>query len=189
MPRQSPQKPPNPEMKSIQVIFCDLSNSEGNLIQGLESFIYQTLKSHQKRYSQLQYHFCRHRSTHFPGRSTSQRKKVNYRNSTFLFLWWAILTEPYLGEWWYHFSFTHRVWVLLSHRPSLFVDIFSLLVPVSLLNAWLPHCQRCEARVTKRAQVQVPWITWSRYFNNNNKGSCTYYVITFGGPERPLPPM
>ena len=22
-----------------------------------------------------------------------------------------------------------------------------------------------------------------------NKGSCTYYVITFGGPERPLPPM
>ena len=150
MPRQSPQKPPNPEMKSIQVIFCDLSNSEGNLIQGLESFIYQTLKSHQKRYSQLQYHFCRHRSTHFPGRSTSQRKKVNYRNSTFLFLWWAILTEPYLGEWWYHFSFTHRVWVLLSHRPSLFADIFSLLVPVSLLNAWLPHCQRCEARVSKK---------------------------------------
>ena len=154
-------------MKSIQVIFCDLSNSGGNLIQGLESFIYQTLKSHQKRYSQLQYHFCRHRSTHFPGRSTSQRKKVNYRNSTFLFLWWAILTEPYLGEWWYHFSFTHRVWVLLSHRPSLFADIFSLLVPVSLLDAWLPHCQRCEARVTKRAQVQVPWVTWARYFNDN----------------------
>ena len=21
-----------------------------------------------------------------------------------------------------------------------------------------------------------------------NKGSCTYYVITFGGPERPPPP-
>ena len=27
-PRQSPQKPPKPEMKSIQVIFGDLSNSE-----------------------------------------------------------------------------------------------------------------------------------------------------------------
>ena len=22
-----------------------------------------------------------------------------------------------------------------------------------------------------------------------HKGSCTYYVITFGGPERPLPPL
>ena len=25
--------------------------------------------------------------------------------------------------------------------------------------------------------------------SENNKGSCTYYVMTFGVPERPLPPM
>ena len=27
-----------------------------------------------------------------------------------------------------------------------------------------------------------------KYVLNYFKGSCTYYVITFGGPERPLPP-
>ena len=107
-------------MKSIQVIFFDLSNSEGNLIlnQGFQSFTYQTLKSHQKRYSQLQYHFCRHRSTHFPGRSTSQRKKVNYRNSTFFVS--MVSNTHWALPWWVMIP-------LLFHPSSLGTSVSSAL--------------------------------------------------------------
>ena len=43
-PRQSPQKPPKPEMKSSQVIFGDLSNSESKDL-GLNTLIMKYLPS------------------------------------------------------------------------------------------------------------------------------------------------
>ena len=159
MPRQSPQKPPNPEMKSIQVIFFDLSNSEGNLIQGLESFIYQTLKSHQKRYSQLQYHFCRHRSTHFPGRSTSQRKKVNYRNSTFFVS--MVSNTHWALPWWVMIP-------LLFHPSSLGTSVSS-----ALSFRW--HIQSSGSRKSlERLVATLPKMWGSCYKTGSGSSSVNH---------------
>ena len=161
MPRQSPQKPPNPEMKSIQVIFFDLSNSGGNLIlnQGFESFTHQTLKSHQKRYSQLQYHFCRHRSTHFPGRSTCQRKKACYRNSTFMFLWWVMLIAHWALPWWVMIP-------LLFHPSSLGTSVSS-----ALSFRW--HIQSSGSRKSLGRLVATLPKMWGSCYKT---GSCSSSV-------------
>ena len=61
----------------------------------------------------------------------------------------------YLGERGYELPVTHRVRVLWSEWPCYLGDVVSGQVPVSLQDAWLPHCQGGRAQVTEGAQVQV----------------------------------
>ena len=57
-------------------------------------------------------------------------------------------------------SVTHGVGVTLSHWAGHLVKVVEfLLFPVSLEDAWLPHCQRGRACVAERTQVQVAGIT------------------------------
>ena len=64
-----------------------------------------------------------------------------------------------LGKERYELPLTHRVWVFQSHWPRCLIDVAGRLVPVSLEDAWLPHCHRCFAHLAERAQVQVPRVT------------------------------
>ena len=146
-------------MKSIQVIFFDLSNSGGNLIlnQGFQAFTYQTLKSHQKRYSRLQYHFCRHRSTHFPGRSTSQRKKARYRNSTFFVS--MVSNTHWALPWWVMIP-------LLFHPSSLGTSVSS-----ALSFRW--HIQSSGSRKSLGRLVATLPKMWGSCYKT---GSCSSSV-------------
>ena len=68
--------------------------------------------------------------------------------------------DCHLGKGCYQLPVSHGVGVFLSHRPNhCFKIVELLLVPVSLKDAWLPHCQRGRACVAERTQVQVPGIT------------------------------
>ena len=61
----------------------------------------------------------------------------------------------------YELFFTHRVWVLQSHRPWCLIDIILSLVSIRLQHARLPQCQRGGAQVAKGTQVQISRITWT----------------------------
>ena len=68
--------------------------------------------------------------------------------------------DCHLGKGCYQLPVSHGVGVFLSHGPSHLVKIAEILLfPVSLDDAWLPHCQRGRACVAERTQVQVPRIT------------------------------
>ena len=45
--------------------------------------------------------------------------------------------------------------------------------------------QKIGAKCIWAKRLGAEYLLARRY----NKGSCTYYVITFGGPETPLPPL
>ena len=70
------------------------------------------------------------------------------------------------------------------HHPVLKIELGP--PPADFWSVWSPK---------KRVNFDfVPYIAWLTQNSGSlalkaNKGSCTYYVITFGGPERPPPPM
>ena len=49
-------------------------------------------------------------------------------------------------------------------------------------DPWQGNLVECQLLGTLDLEVAV------ELHRDHDKGSCTYYVITFGGPERPLPP-
>ena len=68
--------------------------------------------------------------------------------------------DCHLGKGCYQYPVSHGVGVFLSHWPCHVVKVVEfLLVPISLEDIWLPHCQRGRACVAERTQVQVAGIT------------------------------
>ena len=144
IPRQSPQRPPKPEMKSSQVIFGDLSNSaKQNFMYCFECVTHQTPLSLQKRCSLWQCPFHKHCRTPGPDRKAGKISGL-------------ILVRINLDERRYQLPISHRVWILQSQRPQPLIDVAGCLVPVGLQDAWLPHRQRSQVHVAKRTQVQIP---------------------------------
>ena len=80
---------------------------------------------------------------------------------------WTIIWQTlnfHLSERCNQLSVTHGVGVTLSHWAGHLVKVVEfLLIPVSLEDAWLPHCQRGWACVAERTQVQVPGITGAEF--------------------------
>ena len=112
-----------------------------------------------KRYSQLQYHFCRHRSTHFPGRSTSQRKKVNYRNSTFFVS--MVSNTHWALPWWVMIP-------LLFHPSSLGTSVSS-----ALSFRW--HIQSSGSRKSlERLVATLPKMWGSCYKTGSGSSSVNH---------------
>ena len=126
IPRQSPQNPPKPEMKSSQVIFGDLSNSENDVQMVIINSSHHRRSALQKRCSQLQYPSHRHHNAVPPEKNV----KIIFYNLA------------HLGQRLYDLSFIHGVRVLRSQWAHYLVDIVRGLVSIGLENAWSPHCQR-----------------------------------------------
>ena len=71
--------------------------------------------------------------------------------------------SPDLSERRYQLPLSHRVRVLQPHRPRSLVDVGSCQIPVSLQDAWLPHCHRGWGEVAERAQVQISRVTGAEH--------------------------
>ena len=127
IPRQSPQNPPKPEMKSSKVIFGDLSNSENDVQMVMISSSHHRRSALQKRCSQWQCPSCRRRN---PVPPPEKNVKMIFYNLA------------HLGQRLYDLSFIHGVWVLRSQWAHYLVDIFRGLVSIGFNDAWSPHCQR-----------------------------------------------
>ena len=68
--------------------------------------------------------------------------------------------DCHLGKECYQFPVSHGVGIFLPHWPSHVVKVVEfLLFPVSLEDAWLPHCQGGRTCVAERTQVQIAEIT------------------------------
>ena len=159
-PRQSPQKPPKPDMKSNQVIFGDLSNSEEDsccIKLSADNATYRTLLSLQRRYSQWQYLFHRHCTTPHPEKQFEIAAGDSF-SATFKF---KIVNLSQLSRFWTKFHchqpdcwhtstsmnspmvsmYSRRVYICLWH----FILIFSLLPPPQYLYlegvqpSWAPE--------------------------------------------------
>ena len=125
IPRQSPQNPPKPEMKSSKVIFGDLSNSENDVQMVIINSSHHRRSALQKRCSQWQ---CpsRRRRNHVP---PEKNVKMIFYNLV------------HLDQRLYDLSFIHGVRVLRSQWAHYLVDIVRGLVFIGFNDAWSPHCQ------------------------------------------------
>ena len=163
-PRQSPQKPPKPEMKSIQVIFGDLSNSE--LIDFINFHLsynihtsYQTLLNLQRRCSRWR---C----------PCHRRCRVFGPYMSYIIPWIDNRSND-LGEWSYELLFFHGVRVLVPQRAWNPLHIAGRPVSVRLQNARLPHlhCEGCRGRgqLAKRTQIEVAWVAGAENITGRNQ--------------------
>ena len=67
--------------------------------------------------------------------------------------------SPDLSERSYQLLFSHKVRILQPHLPWSLVDVGSCQIPVSLQDAWLPHCHRGWGDVAERAPIQILRVT------------------------------
>ena len=148
IPRQSPQRPPKPEMKSNQVIFGDLSNS------GCKDLIWYNLELQLTVDSRLSEEDVHDGNVSLIGIVVGFPLKLSIVSS-------LDMIGFNLCEGCYELPVIHGVWILLPHWSWGLVDVVCRLVSISLEDAWLPHCQRCWTQVAKRTQIQIPWITWT----------------------------
>ena len=89
-----------------------------------------------------------------------------------------------------------KIWIWKNNFTTNCFQSMKLLVCHGMAGAVLPgsrmSCQItiCRPKFFSLAEILIALLMhWAEFCVQSTLGSCTYYVITFGGPERPLPPL